>query len=85
MTARHRNTDGRCGDRIAACRRRQGWNQRELSRQCGGSPSAKAISNWEGGTEPRLGESFNRMAEVLRVSPGWLLMGAKGEDLHAYD
>jgi len=56
-----------------------------LARACGGSPGAKTISNWENGVEPRLSDGFLRMAEVLRVSPGWLLMGSKGENLHAYD
>jgi transcriptional regulator with XRE-family HTH domain len=79
-------SDGRFGERIAFCRQRMGWSQSELSRQCEGDPTSHTISSWERGThEPNLGPKLTRVADVLRVTPGWLLYGKKGDDLDAYD
>lgn len=43
----------------------------------------KTISDWENKKHrPVLGEPLRAVAEVLRVAPGWLLSGDKG-DPHA--
>lgn len=79
------HSDGAFGQRIAASRLRMGWSQSELSRQCEGVPTNHTISAWERGREPALGPALTRVSQVLRVTPGWLLYGKKGDDLDAYD
>lgn len=61
----------------------QGWTQRELADQTGGRCSLKTISDWENKKHrPVLGEPLRAVSEVLRVAPGWLLSGNRG-DPHA--
>jgi transcriptional regulator with XRE-family HTH domain len=76
-------SDTHFAERLRKLRIWQGWSQRELAEQTGGRCSLKTISDWENGRhKPVLGEPLRAVAEVLRVAPGWLLNGAKG-DPHA--
>jgi len=75
--------DAKFPKRLRKTRIWQGWTQSELAVNTKGRCSAKTISDWENGKHrPVLGEPLRAVAEVLRVAPGWLLCGDKG-DPHA--
>ena len=72
--------DGKFPERLRKTRIWQGWSQRELAENTHGRCSLKTISDWENAKHhPVLGEPLRAIAEVLRVAPGWLLCGNKGD------
>jgi transcriptional regulator with XRE-family HTH domain len=60
--------------RLTRMRMEHAYTQSDLSRLCGGNPSAQTISNWERGIrKPRT--SVQRVALALRTTTGYLLWG----------
>lgn len=75
-----RDADPEFPRRLRKLRLMQGWSQRELADETEGRISSRTIRAWEAGENlPWPGPQLRAVAWVLRVSPGYLLMGEKGE------
>jgi len=61
------------GERLRDRRVAIGWTQLELSRRMGIAPMD--VSNYERGTKRPRGERAIIMAQVLGVTPAWLVFG----------
>jgi transcriptional regulator with XRE-family HTH domain len=71
--------DDNVGERLLRLRRRQGLTQEQAAKMMG--ISRRTIVRWEAGTTaPRMGESLQAAASVLRASPMFLLYGTEGDD-----
>jgi len=66
------------GARIAALRRAAGWNQAELARRLGISPSA--VGMYEQGRREPSADMLVRLARALEVSVDYLLTGQPGKE-----
>lgn len=66
------------GARIAALRRAAGWNQAELARRLGISPSA--VGMYEQGRREPSADMLVQLSRVLEVSVDYLLTGKPEKD-----
>ena len=66
------------GIRIRDVRRERGWTQDQLANAVGVSRSA--VAQWETGRSGQVGSTLTRLAEVLGVSPDYLLLGSSASD-----
>ena len=62
------------GEKIRLQRKRSSITQEDLSRLAG--VSLKTIQRWENGERSPRADEMNRLAEALKVSPGYFLDGA---------
>jgi transcriptional regulator with XRE-family HTH domain len=66
--------DGHFAERMRSVRLYDGFAQKEIAKEI--EVSTRTIQAWESGeTTPPAGESLRRLANSLRVAPGWLLSG----------
>jgi transcriptional regulator with XRE-family HTH domain len=61
------------GDRIRHARKEAGLNQADLAERVG--VSQPAVANWESGVHDPRRVMLAKIADILRVSPGWLASG----------
>ncbi len=73
MTEFPTNEPRSIGDRIRHARKEAGLNQTELAERVG--VSQPAVANWESGVHDPRRVMLAKIADVLRVSPGWLASG----------